>query len=278
MTFGRLKDAVARLGFERELEDEGVLMPALSVALYTIFTDRPQECTKRIIVPPFSGRLLSPCTEHKGGKTEKIPLFGRAVSAVLSGKGICTLRSSLGTDMREFNSPYFPLRARIGEGAELELSGDYDFSVISLTVYESLRSESISELPLYENRCEFKPGRLIPDLLALSRPITDANGEPIPGIDQTKDTVRLPEGYAGEITVSYYRAPTLPSGLDADEQIDVPAECSELLPLLVASYVWLEDSPDTAQYYLSLYRDGMATLGRRMPRRGTAKYETNGWA
>lgn len=278
MTFGKLKDAVARLGFEREIEDDGALMPALYRALRTIFTDRPCEASKRLIKPAFSGKLVIPRLEHAGGKTEKYPLFGKALSMLLSGRGAFTIRSAAGTERKEFDSPYFPVRTRIGADAVIEFSGDYDFSVISLTCFETLRSASIGELPLYGERNDLSLGALIPDLLTISEPLTDSCGRVIPDVKQIGESVTLPDGYSGEVVVRYHRAPLLPSGAYPDEPIDVPTECAELLPLLVASYIWLEDSPDTAQYYLSLYRDGMDTLRRRMPRRGAIKYETNGWA
>ena len=88
----------------------------------------------------------------------------------------------------------------------------------------------------------------------------------------------LPDGYSGEIRINYHRAPIKTSGTDPDERIDIPPECEELLPLLVASYVWLEDSPDIAQYYRSLYREGINTLRRNLTRVGAGEYSTNGWA
>ena len=70
----------------------------------------------------------------------------------------------------------------------------------------------------------------------------------------------------------------MPGGLDGDERIDVPEELAELLPLAVASFVWLDDDPEKAQYYMSLYKDGIGTLRRFHPRELGSSYVTNGWA
>ena len=46
------------------------------------------------------------------------------------------------------------------------------------------------------------------------------------------------------------------NGAAADDEtvIDLDEELSTLLPLLVASYIWLDDDADRAEYYMTLYR------------------------
>lgn len=277
MTFGKLKDAVARLGFESEIEDDGALIPALHRALHTVYTDRPVMAEARLVKPKFAGRLVFSHLEHKAGGVEKYSLDGRAVSMTLSGCGSYAVISSRGTERRSFDSPSMPVRIILGKDAEIEFSGDKAFSVLHLTVFESVRSDNASELPLWSERGEIDLGLLIPDLLSVSEMPRDEHGNVIQGAVIRADVLTLPDDYSGEVVIGYMRAPTLPSGV-SDEEIDVPRECAELLPLLVASYVWLEDSPDVAEYYYSLYRDGINTLARRMPRVRATKYETNGWA
>ena len=58
----------------------------------------------------------------------------------------------------------------------------------------------------------------------------------------------------------------------------MPEETRELLPLLVASYLWLDDDPEKAEYYRALYADGINILRRNVFRRLDNVYKTNGWA
>ena len=63
-----------------------------------------------------------------------------------------------------------------------------------------------------------------------------------------------------------------------DGRIDVPEECLALFPLLVCGYLWLDDEPDRAQYYMALYREGRSLLLERKPSR-TQRLNTDtlGW-
>jgi hypothetical protein len=45
--------------------------------------------------------------------------------------------------------------------------------------------------------------------------------------------------------------------------IDLDPELCTLLPLLVASYVWLEDEEEKASYYMNLYRERAADIERK---------------
>ena len=61
--------------------------------------------------------------------------------------------------------------------------------------------------------------------------------------------------------------------------LDIPSELEHLVALVTASYVWLDDDPEKAQYYMSLYREGMSAL-KIYTRRAvdTAFTDATGWA
>jgi hypothetical protein len=65
---------------------------------------------------------------------------------------------------------------------------------------------------------------------------------------------------------------------DGDIQIDMPRELEHVLPLLVASFLWLDDDEAKAQYYLAIYRDLMNTVRRYGNRCINTAYYGNGWA
>ena len=65
---------------------------------------------------------------------------------------------------------------------------------------------------------------------------------------------------------------------DNNDVIDLDEELCTLLPILIASYVWVEDEPSMAEYYLSLYRERAMDIERRI-RNATpvAIKNANGW-
>ena len=51
-----------------------------------------------------------------------------------------------------------------------------------------------------------------------------------------------------------------------------------LLPTLIASYVWADDEPQKAQYYLSLYREQVYAMDARKKTLEPAEIKSvNGW-
>ena len=51
-----------------------------------------------------------------------------------------------------------------------------------------------------------------------------------------------------------------------------------MLPLLTASFMWLDDDAAKAQYYMSLYRDMVTNVKRFQTSKIDAEYRVNGWA
>ena len=45
-----------------------------------------------------------------------------------------------------------------------------------------------------------------------------------------------------------------------DARVDIAPEAEPLLPLLGGAYLWLDDEPEKAQYYMLLYREGVNRL------------------
>ena len=73
-----------------------------------------------------------------------------------------------------------------------------------------------------------------------------------------EEQMRVPYEYAGEIILEYRKKAPAVSINAPDAELDIPSELEHLVALVTASYVWLDDDPEKAQYYMSLYRDGMS--------------------
>lgn len=74
--------------------------------------------------------------------------------------------------------------------------------------------------------------------------------------------LRLPIAESGTYEVIYEKAPSRFKNEEEDDAKRLPldGDLCELVPLLVASYVWLDDEPDKAQHYGALYRTAKAEI------------------
>ena len=72
----------------------------------------------------------------------------------------------------------------------------------------------------------------------------------------------IPASAKGVFNICYNRKPKALDSADSEmvEIIDLPDELCAILPNLIASYIWVDDEPEKAQYYLSLYREQVAEI------------------
>lgn len=81
----------------------------------------------------------------------------------------------------------------------------------------------------------------------------------------------------GRVTVYYLRRPREASVDNAEEALDIEPAAESLLPLLTASYLWLDDRGELATHYLKLYQAESEELRRLHYRHGTVRIVSNGW-
>ena len=98
------------------------------------------------------------------------------------------------------------------------------------------------------------------DFLAFSDVARDERGAPIEGQSRYSSVIRLPYGFCGTAHVRYRRRAPSVSADAPDAEIPAEEELLHLIPLLCASYYWLDDDAEKAERYLLLYRDGMSNL------------------
>ncbi|MBR2930397.1 MAG: hypothetical protein IKC32_04130 [Clostridia bacterium] len=279
MTYKQLKRAVARLGFEGEIGDEETLRYALRRAMRTVYLDRPVVRTAAISVPPFEGRLYRATYVHSGKGGETFNMRGRAYSFTVSGKGQYLITDGRIRLIREFNTELSDFKDFThSEEFSITFIGGSAFTVYGLCSFPYVIGNDKSDIPTYRKRSCYKITAYVPDYLCPHGEATDTRGLPIPGAQVLGGELILPEGYSGVVNLSYCRAPEDKEAWAEEEILELAPEVEELLPLLVASYVWLDDDPEKAQYYLSLYKDGIATLRIYMPKEAGTRLVTNGWA
>ena len=135
-------------------------------------------------------------------------------------------------------------------------------------------SSKNAESPFYE--IDFT--RIYPDFVSFVNQIKGMRGEIISSIVASDGILYVPTDFKGSILVTYQRLPETMLAADGDIQIDMPRELEHVLPLLVASFLWLDDDEAKAQYYLAIYRDLMNTVRRYGNKCIDTTYYGNGWA
>ena len=244
----------------------------------TIFTERPVAKTVRIPISSHAPASLIPIIKHGGGDLIRIPLTEKYFSFRVSGVGNYTLDNGVWSESVSFNTDDSLFRGETkGEGASLTFFGDCYFTVYNLAEYKELTDAK-------ENAPEYTPYTEVPadggsgDFLFFLSEAYSKDG-PIKDAVLDSGTVRLPRGKYTEIYLTYARRPKRLRESVGTDEVDVPAETSHLLPLLTAAYLWLEDSPEVSEYYMSLYKSEMNFIKRyRTSRHSTTYHDVVGWA
>lgn len=154
---------------------------------------------------------------------------------------------------KKLPNPYYT-----GEVA-IEFSGDYDYTIRNLAMYDRVYSASEEDIVPYGKTVGYRmETSLVDDFDRFDSPPLDSNGMHLfEGYSVTKDTVYLPIDKQGIYTIKYLHK-VKPIDVyaninDPDIEIDLEDDLAAILPNLVAAYVWLDDEPDKAQYYYNLY-------------------------
>jgi len=82
----------------------------------------------------------------------------------------------------------------------------------------------------------------------------------------------------GNVKIYYLRRARVLTEDNTEDALDIHPAAESLLPLLTASYLWLDDRGELATHYLTLYRTEAAELLRTLHHHGSVQIGiTNGW-
>ena len=277
MTQDQLKSAVLALGFERDFGEDGALLPAISRALYTIFTDRPVTRTVCIAFLDAGKRVIADEVLYTPGESLSFPIDGRAFAFRVSGKGSYTVDDKISSTTEDFDTDMGVIKGHVTPPATITFSGDYAYSVRRLISVKHLTGPDADDIPSPGKWQTVDLSERYGDFLAPESEPETADGRTA-GCYVKSGVLYVPSDFVGELYLTYRRKPTPVFSLSPGAEIDIPAETEELLPLLVAAYLWLDDAPDKAQYYMALYREGISGIKRFSARAGGTGYVTDGWA
>lgn len=277
MKVEQLRESVAALGFESGIYDERLFILSSNRALELIFTER--EVTREAVICadfPTPTEIFKSYI-HKGGERDTFRISGVAYSFRATGSGAYTVRDKSGSFTHKLSGDGALYRGFISGDAEIVFTGEFRYSVYSLASFDSIVSKDASDIPTSAPEYPIDLEKKIPDYLAPASLPYDYFGHAVKGARIVGKTLYLPSGTSGEVRMLYRRS-ARPIGSDLREDIDIPRECECLLPLLTASFMWLEDDSDMAQYYMALYKNALATVEGEVTGRLDTDYATNGWA
>jgi hypothetical protein len=279
MTLTNLLEEVYALGFEDSAElDENFLITA-NRALMHIFSEKCEEKLGKMIATGIDTLSYISSYIHRPGTDVTFSIPGVAYSFRVSGKGSYKIKDKNGERTESFDTVMGQRRGFISSDASITFLGEYTYTVIGLASFPYTSGEDVTDIPIFTKEKEYKISDVIADFLAFTRMPTDKDGYEISGARICADTLYLPSDFKGEVNILYKRKPEALCIDYPDAEIDIPRSTENLLPLLVASYLWLDDDPDKAQYYMQLYRDEMARLKRYIPSViGGGYQDVTGWA
>ncbi len=278
MTYNELRAEVCALGFETEIEAEDRLLFATKRALSMLFTERPLYKILSFAKPKLTPVFKLDVLEHRGGRADSFPFNARSYSFITSGVGHYTVTDGSGSRSVEFGPEQRLHRDFLHGSGKIEFFGELFYTVYSLAFFDELYGTRREDIPLLDGIQEYRIKDYADDFLACTSLPQNERGEVIEGASVSAGFINIPSDYCGRILLKYKAVPRC-SLENGDEPLLLPDGCEPLLPLLVSAYVWLDDAPEKAEYYMMLYRDGMAAV--RAYNRGTVDTEytvKDGWA
>lgn len=304
MTVSELYNSVAQLGFEDSLEYEQGFLFAANRALLQINSLRPATSAYVINHKPLPNAIKG-ATFTPTEKTEDLYYEASDVkSYYFEADGIGTVYIELYNantdawvkiDMVSLNADktFTAYKGFIKQDGEfvgglvrLHFTGEYLYSVRSVAMYQHLYSISAADIPAYEAYTRYDISTLVPDFLSLNAPPIKEEAE-YQHLNQDYDVengriILLPYHAGGLYKVIYKRkpAPIAPDDIASEDTtvIDLDEELCALLPILVASFIWMDDEPEKAQYYLAIYENRAIDIERRIKSAAPVLIRnSNGW-
>ena len=261
MTLKELKNEVTSLGFDDTLDLDDHILAAANRALRQIYSQRCITRTARIFA-----RGSSVCYYQKelhciNGKSVTLPARGKAFSMRVCGSGYYSVQDGSTERVSQFSTGIESqlIREFLTWGGSIRFWGSFSFAVYDYTVYSEVYSALPSGIPMGGTTVVFDLREIYSDFLAFLTPAKDSFGNQIPGCALCDGRIELSSDYKGEIIITYRR---LPEKITAEtDVIDLPDEYTHLLPLLAASYVWVDTDAEKALYYKERYDEMINLLG-----------------
>lgn len=303
MTVAELYESVAQLGFEDSLEYEKGFLRALNRALLQVNSLRPATNVYVINHRPLKNELrsggFSPIERSQALCFEATDV--KSYYFETCGEGYAIIEMKAGNDWVQIGEVNFSSTVGfiahrgfiknvdefVSGAVRLRFEGEYLYTVQNVAMYKHLLRPSEKDIPAYEPYTRYDISVLTGDFLSLACPPVIYEGAESRYLDRYYDVengrvILLPYDRPGIYKVVYNRKPRAVTEDELfgekDTVIDLDEELCALLPMLIASYVWADDEPQKAEYYLTLYRERAADIESRVKNVAPVQMRSvNGW-
>ena len=285
MTYRELMDEVIHLGFDSAVEDLGALCSATNRAVAQL---RRELCpaTGRFVLNVREPVFYQFCEENASGKSISFEVEDAAAMSFESIGGATIRFEEDGVVLKEerIASPAWRVRKILypRRGARCVMIGEHGFSLRKVAVFDAVDdSEHPDALPMIDRVARFDISAYCNDFLALEDTPYSEMGFPVRGYEIYGQSLSLPTD-AGRVEIIYRRElrravlEDFSEGSNATP--DIPAEYADLLPLCVASYVWVDLEPEKAAYYKQMYNEQLQYAKLQQKHRGKQRViDRRGW-
>ena len=267
MTVAQLERAVARLGFAPSIEDGGPLLrDAAARALDELAAVRPRLRTVSLWHLPSPPLYAEGSTELlTGEKVFSLP-GGHSFFLRVCGRGTLAVTRDGKEELHPFTAGEGGLPTVLGgalpsgEGPlRFRLFGEGGLRLLAFAVYDGLFDGTPPDP--FGGR-SYDLAALFSSFGGLLSPPTAEDGRALSegaAADYTLEDghiLTLSPHIRGCIRLTYRVRLTVPE----EGELPLTEEEAALLPLFCASYVYLDDDPDKAAFYLARFREGLARL------------------
>ena len=292
MTLFELRQSVLHLGLVNSFDDSA-LDSSFPDAATRALNEVSRLCPRpsRAVISHFPIPPLSEPVSFSHDEEERFSINGCASFCFYISGGQGTLTVKVGdrsvtltvngaprTLVRYIVRDLIPTGA-VRNDVELIFTGDYIYNVSELTFFGSLTSQGVGAIhPPSDGEC-YDMKLIVSDFLRFSRsPVISADDAEEYRIEGS--CIWFPQNAVrGDYTVIYDHKP-VPVTVDTDEEaeLDCDDELCDLLPLITAFYVWLDDMPDKAQIFYQRYTEAAAIIKSTRRASSRRKYKSsNGW-
>lgn len=278
MTYKELKCEVEALGFDESISNERDLAIFANRALRRIFTDRGVSTTVKLYVRDSRPNIIAENITYEG-KELVFNLTGGAYSVEVSGEGSFTVKCGEDIHEREFNTDGSCFKDFIKGNTSVTFSGRHSYLIKRIATFPHAYGADTDAIPDADGRVNINVAKSLGNFICFTGLPTDKGGSPVVPISMENGVITLPDSFIGEIFVTYLRLPREIYESSPDEKIDIGDEVAHLLPLLCASYVYLEYDSELSKHYSELYEKELRTVKTMSQRQLCTSYvDVLGWA
>lgn len=276
MTTRELRNEVSALCAIDIGEKDRRFISYANLALRTLYNELSFSGEKRIRLGnrplTYTDKIL-----HTGKDSVIIPLEGVSYSMTVSGRGSIRISDSIGTRSRSFDTEETAVRGFLSGCGTLTVAGD--ITIRHLATFSEDFGNVESDIRILTPVYSYSMRKVTPDFHSFLTFPTYSDGKPATGVKIVDDKLIVPKDLFGDLTVIYRRLPGRILIDIQDTGIDLPDEYTELLILLCAYFMLMEDEPQPAEkfkeHYTKLLEERKTKYYERI---GDGYIDTNGWA